>query len=363
MVLGSLVFVLYLYFFIGPADVLEAARNINAADYVVFYSLALGTMLLVIFLWAASWKFLLDDLGVKVKFKDAFLYYSVGYFVDLVMPIQSAGGEVTRVYLVHRETNHNYGAVAASTIINRIIAYTVLTVGLSASSIYLLVRSTVPDFALGLLLLTWAGAVISLGVLLYLGFGDHAAQKLATKLLKTLQFLHLKRPDEQLSQRSVKALVMFEEGFKFFRSHPRRVLAPALLQAIAFILNLVVYIWVFFALGFGSLSFDFFLIVFFLAAAIQEAAGVFSVGGLDILLTNLFTFFSIPVAASGVAAAILRIAIFWFPLLVGYGIAHYIGVRAILNGRTRENMAEKEKALDDKNTSGVDSASGGEGGR
>jgi uncharacterized protein (TIRG00374 family) len=342
MVLGSLVFILYLYFFVGPQDIIQVVQRIDAFDYAIYYSLALGAMSLVLLFWAASWHLLLFDLDVKTRFKSTFMYYAVGYFVDLVTPIQSVGGEVTRLYLVHRDTKQSYGAIAASTIINRTIAYIVLTVGISAASIYLLVRSSVPDFALGLLVLTWLGALISLGVLLYLGFVDKAAQKLTSVALKVMQAVHLKKSSEGFSPKTMEALMLFEEGFKFFRSHPRRVMAPILFQVLAFLSNLSVYFFVFLALGFNNLSFDFFLVIFFLASAIQEAAGVFSVGALDIFLTSVFIFFSIPEGASGVAAALLRIVIFWFPLLLGYGAAQAIGMRDLLNNHKQEAVKEQQ---------------------
>jgi uncharacterized protein (TIRG00374 family) len=186
-VLGSLIFILYLYFFVGPQDIFRVVERIDAFDYAFYYSLALGAMSLVLLFWAASWHLLLFDLDVKTRFRRTFMYYAVGYFVDLVTLIQSVGGKVTRLYLVHRDTKQRYGAIAASTIINRTIAYIVLTVGISAASIYLLVRSSVPDFALGLLVLTWLGALISLSVLLYLGFGDKAVQKLTSVALKLMK--------------------------------------------------------------------------------------------------------------------------------------------------------------------------------
>ena len=82
---------------------------------------------------------------------------------------------------------------------------------------------------------------------------------------------------------------------------------------------------VFYALGFNYLLLDFFLLVYFLAGAIQDATAAFSVGGLAILLTNLFIFFGIAPATSGVAAAVLRTVTFWFPLLVGYVIVQVVG--------------------------------------
>jgi len=60
---------------------------------------------------------------VKTKLRSLFLYTWAGYFVDLVIPCQAVCGDVTRIYLVHNEIQESYGAVAASSLTNRIISY------------------------------------------------------------------------------------------------------------------------------------------------------------------------------------------------------------------------------------------------
>ena len=89
--------------------------------------------------------------------------------------------------------------------------------------------------------------------------------------------------------------------------------------------------------------FDFFIVVYFLAGAIQDASAVFSVGALEIILTSIFIFYGIQPAVSGVTAAVLRSVTFWFPLLVGYAIVQVVGARKLLSARTREKIEAQEK--------------------
>jgi uncharacterized protein (TIRG00374 family) len=344
MIIGLVVFALYLYFFIGLDEILIVIRNFNLAGYLTFYLLAIGTMLLVMLFWVSSWRSLLKTLNVNVGLKNAFLYYWTGYFVDLIVPCQSVCGEITRLYLVQKETKNNYGAIAAAGVANRIVVYSIVTSGLTTAVFYLLVRNRIPAFGIGLLIISWVGAVAFLCVLFYIALSGTAAEKLASLILRLLKALRIKRfSSEGLSQGTMDSLRSFHDGFKFFRNNPRYLIKPIIFQVSSFTLNIVVYVLVFYALGFNNMLLDFFLIVYFLAGTVQDATSAFSVGGLEILLTNLFIFFGIQAATSGVAAVVLRSVTFWFPLLVGYIIVQVVGGRNLLNAKVRKEIETEEK--------------------
>ncbi len=344
MIVGLIVFALYLYFFVGFNQVFLVVRSVNLASYLTFYFLAIGAMLVVMLFWVSSWRTLLRALNVKVSLKNAFLYYWTGYFVDLIIPCQSVCGEITRLYLVQKETQNNYGAIAAAGITNRIVAYSIVTGGLTTGLFYLLFRNTIPAFAIDLLIISWFGALAFLSVLFYLALSGNAAEKLASLLLKILRALRIKRfSSGGLSPELMESLKSFHEGFKFFRANPRYLVKPIIFQALSYTLNLTVYVLVFYALGFNYLLIDFFILVYFLAGAVQDATSAFSVGALEILLTNLFIFFGIAPATSGVAAAVLRSVTFWFPLLVGYIIVQVVGARNLLSPKVRDKIESEQK--------------------
>ena len=345
MVCGLIVFALYLYFFVGFNQVFLVVKNVNFTDYLFFYSLAIVTMLVVILCWVSSWRALLKALNVKISLKNAYLYYWTGYFVDLIVPCQQVCGEVTRLYLVEKETRDDYGSIGAAGVTNRILGYSIVTTGLTAGAIYLLIRGKIPAFATDLLILSWAGAMIYLSFLLYLALSPNAAEKLASLILKILKVLRIKRyqSGEGPSPDLVASLRSFHNGFKFFRANPRYITKPLAFMIASYILSFSVYVMIFYSLGFSTLLLDFFILVYFLAGAIQDATSAFSVGGLEILLTNIFIFFGIAPAASGVAAAVLRSVTFWLPLLVGYVIVQVVGAKSLLSPKIREKIrAEQE---------------------
>jgi uncharacterized protein (TIRG00374 family) len=351
MIIGLLVFGLYLYFFIGFGKIFEVIQTVNLQQYFLFYTLALASMLAVMLFWVLSWQNLLKTLNVKVSLKNAFMYYWTGYFLDLIVPCQQVCGEVTRLYLVQKETKDNYGVVGAAGITNRIIAYSIVFGGLTTGVLYLLINSKIPAFAVGLLVLSWVGALAYLSFMLYLAISANAAERIASLIVRAGKALKIKRFQSGISPGQMETLRSFHEGFAFFRAHPRYLIKPAIFQAISYTLYLSVYAQVFFALGFGTLMFDFFLLTYFLTGAIQDATSAFSVGGLEILLTNLFIFFGLNAATSSVAATVLRTVVFWFPLLVGYIIIYFLGAKSLLSPKTRDKIQEEQtQAKLQKNT-------------
>ncbi len=355
MICGLAVFALYLYFFVGFGQIFLVVKSVDFTSYIIFYLLAIGTMIVVMLCWVSSWKLLLKTLNVKLSLRNGFLYYWTGYFVDLVVPCQQVCGEVTRLYLVQKETKENYGAIGAAGVTNRILGYSVVFAGLSAGLVYLLVRARIPDFASDLLVLSWIGALAYLSVLLYLALGKNSAENLASIILRIFKAFRIKRfrSGEGLSPGLMVSLNSFHEGFAFFRANPRTILRPVAFQALSYLLNFTVYVLIFYALGFDHLLFDFFILVYFLAGAVQDATSAFSVGALEILLTNIFIFFGVSPGASGVAAAVLRSVTFWLPLIVGYVILQVVGAKKLLSPRGREEIQAMQKSPDAKDAGTV----------
>ena len=334
MIIGLIVFISYLYFFVGFNQISVVISNVNLTEYALLYLLAICSVLLTIFFWVASWKTLLNHLSIKVSLKNAFLYYWVGYFSDLVIPGQGICGEVARMYLVGKDAKANYGAIAACGVANRIVSYTVVTGGLSVGLLYLLSTTTLPAYVLYILLIAWVGSVIHVGVLLYLALSDRAVKKVASLIFRILGFFRIKKySSEEARQKTYESLSLFHEGSRFFSKNPRQLILPLIFQILAYFLSITVYIFMLSTLGFKFTFIGFFIVVYFLAGAIQDASAVFSVGALEIILTSVFVFYGFEAALSGVAVAMLRSVTFWFPVVVGYIIIQVIGARSMITSR------------------------------
>jgi uncharacterized membrane protein YbhN (UPF0104 family) len=94
MIIGFLIFILYLDFFVGFKQILAVLETVNPIPYWGFYFFAVCTLVVGIFFWSASWKTVLSTLSVEISMKNAFLYYWVGYFVDLLSPARRFAGKL-----------------------------------------------------------------------------------------------------------------------------------------------------------------------------------------------------------------------------------------------------------------------------
>ncbi|MGA3111920.1 MAG: lysylphosphatidylglycerol synthase transmembrane domain-containing protein [Candidatus Bathyarchaeia archaeon] len=273
----------------------------------------------------------ISKLSVKISLKNAFLYYWAGYFVDLVVPCETVCGELTRLYLVHKETNDNYGVIAAGGITNRIIAYLIVVTGLFTSAGLLFLKSKVPAVVLTVFIFVIIGATAYLAVLLYLAFSENAAGKIAALGLRILKVLRPKKyHSSDLSPETKESLAAFYSGFKIFRENPRYLAKPVIYLTISWLFNLSQYILVFYALGIFNQSFSFFIIIYFVAGSLTDVSASFSVGTLDILLATIFVLYGLNPALSGITAALVRSVTFWSPLIIGYVIVQIVGAKNVM---------------------------------
>jgi uncharacterized protein (TIRG00374 family) len=301
---------------------------------------------LSIFFVAAAWQDLLKTLSVKVKLWSLFLYTWAGYFVDLIVPCQAVCGEVTRIYLVHEEIQENYGAVAASSLTNRIISYFLTSIGLLTGILLFLTRAnSVPLLVLQLLVVALLGTLGYLAGLFYLAIDEKAAEKVVSVLFRASDLLRLKkRLSADLPERVKGGLSVLHKGFRTFRDKPKKLVKPIVFQFLSVALNIGVYVLVFHSLGFTGLFLDFFIIMYFIVGTVQIAAAVFSVGALDIALANLFASYGVrDISFGALAATMLRFLTFWMPIVVGYVTVQAIGARRLLSSKGREDGVVEPK--------------------
>jgi uncharacterized protein (TIRG00374 family) len=330
MVAGLVAFAIYLYFFIGIDNVLTVLNSVNSTQYAFYYSLSLLAVLASVFFWSAAWNSILRSLSIKISYRRAYLYYWVGYFSDLVVPCATICGELTRFYLVEKETKTGYGLIAASAITNRIVAYTIVTVGLYVGGILVFLKTGTSPIITNVFVVFLVGVTIYMVFLFYLAFVEHAARNFARLYGKVLKFLRPKHYSAEADTQREKSLASYYEGFRKFRENPRLLIKPFILHAISYLLGILVYILIFYALGIPSTA-EFYVVVYFIATAVQDAAASFSVGSLEAILASIFLLYGLPLTNAVITALLLRSAGFWFPLLVGLVAVQIMGTRNLVS--------------------------------
>ena len=120
------------------------------------------------------------------------------------------------------------------------------------------------------------------------------------------------------------------------------------------LLGLSVYILFFTHLGIPHTP-EFYVVVYFIATAVQDAAASFSVGSLDIILASIFLLYGLNPGISGITALLVRSVGFWFPLFVGFLAVQYLGTKNLISQTPLLEKDLREKAdLSQTDLSNVD---------
>ena len=238
-------------------------------------------------------------------------------------------GELTRLYLVQKETKENYGALGAVAVTNRIVAYTVVTVGLYSGAVLIFLKPGIPSIITNIFILFLVGVTIYMGVLLYLAFFKQAARNITNLYLKLLKIFQTKTLPRKQNRKNPKIPGKFLRRISNIPQKTKLLVKPFILHSISYLLGLSVFVFIFYALGIPASTPEFYIVVFFITTAFQDATASFSVGSLEIFLATILVLYGISPGFSGVAAIVLRSAIFWFPLLVGFICVQIVGAKEL----------------------------------
>ena len=329
MLAGLLVFIIYLYFFVGFAEILGVLQKVNPINYALFYSLAIITIIGSMLFYSMTWQELLKILSVKIKLRESFIYSWIANFVDLVIPVEAVMGEITRIYLVTRSSTEHAGRIVASTVIHRIISMTMVLAGLILGSTSLIFSYKLQEYVLNLLIIVEIGTVASTISILYLAARKEAAKGVVDPLLRLIAFLSRGRLKlDDLRSRAERTLSSFYRGIDLVSDRPLNLIKPIVFNFVAWFFHLAIYILVFYALGF-NVSLDISIIVYSISVAVQTIPIGLPVGLVEIVMTTLYELFGIQRALSGIATALIRIVTFWFQIIVGYAITQWFGIKAL----------------------------------
>ena len=147
---GILVFLAYIYFFVGINELLSIIQSVN----LFYYGIAVAVLFLTMLVNSLAWQYFLRPLSVKVALRKTFLFTWIGAFVDLLVPAESISGDASKVYLMTKESGENTGKVVASVISHRILAMMISLGSLVFSSVVLyIIGYELPGAVLNLVLI------------------------------------------------------------------------------------------------------------------------------------------------------------------------------------------------------------------
>ncbi len=328
LLIGLSIFLFYMYFFVGMADILAI---LSRAD-LFYYSLAVISVLVSMAFYSLTWQRLLSLLSIRATLRKTLLFNWIGSFVDLLVPAESISGDVSKVYLMSKSSGENAGKVVASVISHRILSMTINLSGLIIGSVFFILRYEPFGFVLNLIIIVVTGTAISLFLVGYLCLRKKAVEKMLDWLIRLLAFITRGRWQlTRLRSKVQEILKAFHEGIAILARSPKSLAWPGVLSIAAWFFNLLVFLLVFVSLDF-HFSFSAILIVYSISCAIQTVPlGIpGEVGLVEIVMTSLYTLLSIPPTISAAATVLTRIITLWFKLLLGYMAVQWVGVKVLM---------------------------------
>jgi uncharacterized protein (TIRG00374 family) len=329
---GLFVFLLYLYFLVPFRDVVLTLQRVNPS----YFLLAIGALFVSAAFYSLAWQRLLDMLSVKASFLKAFQFTWVANFVDILVPAESVSGDISRVYLMSKESGGNTGKVVASVVGHRVLATCVTVVSLVVSSTYFAIYYKPPILILELVAIVAACSVIFIGLLFYLSMRREAMEKIVNWFIKLLVRISRGRWKlENLKESAVKTLSTFHDGVVTLSENPKGLVLPLVFSILAWVLDVLIAVFVFLSLGplETTISLSAIVIVYSISVAIHYIPIVSGeLGILEIVMTSLFTLLGNPqaIAVFAVATILIRLLTLWGRLFVGGLIVQFIGIKNLM---------------------------------
>jgi uncharacterized protein (TIRG00374 family) len=330
-VVGIFIFILYLRLFVPFGEVLSAFDHANLA----FYSLAFGALILSVAFAALTWQFFLRMLSIKSAFLKAFQFIWVGYFVDLLIPAESLSSDISRIYLMSKQSGENAGKVTASVLAHRILATVISFSGLVVSSLYFILVYNPSAILTGFIAFIAGVSMILLTCLIYFSTRRKTTERIVNwivNLAKRLSRGHWNL--ENLKSQAMRMLESFHEGTASLGTQPAALAFPIAFSILSWFFDLLIVVFVFLSLGVlgMNISFSAIVIVYFITVGIEDIPlGIPAhLGIMEIAMTSLYTLFGVPIGLSAVATVLIRAITFWVRMLIGGFAAQLLGIKALL---------------------------------
>ncbi len=334
LIIGILVFILYLVLFVNIPEMLNVMQQVN----LLIYSLAAFILIVETFLFTMTWQYLLLPLSVKIPLKKAFLYVWIGAFADLIIPAESVSGEIIKTYLVSKEPNINLGKVVASLISQRILGTVTTTATLFIGLLTLLALNySLSDLMLQILIFVTFASAVAFALLVVVCVKEKWTERSVNAVMRFIERVSKGRFRlERFQARIVDALKAFHESMRVYGSKPSKLILPTLLYVATWFSSVAIAFLVFVSIEYVEPNMLILLlqlaIVHTLLTAIKSIPiGVPAEVGLpDIMMTTLFILFGIPADISAAATVLTRILTVWLRFFIGLVAVQWFGVKSLM---------------------------------
>jgi uncharacterized protein (TIRG00374 family) len=323
LILGLIAFILYFYFFINPAQVVDILSRTNLA----YYAIAFVSYFMFAFFSSLVWRNLLNSLSVKISKQKAFLLTWVGLFFDATVPQLGWSAEISKTYFLTKDSNEASGKIVASVVGQKIFTITITVVAMGLGLGLVLISYPLPFIVTFLIALVLALSILSLLLVYYVSLKPKATKTLLNWGIRIASFFRKRWNPQNFMLKADGVLGKFHLGMEQLKANPKALVKPIIYAVISFIFEVSVIFLTFMALGY-PVPVDKVLIVFTLTGTLQTV-GVTFFGFPELIMSISFTALGIPAALSVSVTLLTRVVSLWFRLLVSYGAFQWAGIKII----------------------------------
>ncbi len=327
LVAGLVAFILYLFFFVDTAQVVSTLSRTNLA----IYSGAFAAYMLYTLCSSLVWHRLLNSLSVKVTKRKAFLFTWVGLFFEATVPQLGWSAEVSKTYLLSKDSQVEAGRVGASVVGQKIFTMTLTVAALSAGLGLVLFRYSLPPAATLLIGLVLVLSILALAVVYYVSIKPSATKTLLRWAVKVALVFRKSWNPQNFTVKAEDALERFHVSIEQLKANPKSLVQPILFSVMGFMFEVSVVFLTFAALG-QPLPVDVVLIVFTLTGTLQTVGVAFFFP--ELIMTATFTSLGIDPAVAISVALLTRVVNLWFRLVVSYAALQWAGIKILKQNQT-----------------------------
>ncbi len=321
LIVGLIAFILYLYFYVNPTEVLSILSRTN----LYYYTGAFLAYSLNAFFSSLVWRNLLNNLSVKISIRKVLLFTWVGLFFDATVPQLGWSGEISKTYMLTKDTDYDTGKVASSVVGQKIFVITITDVALGLGLALVLISYPVPIIVTFFIALVLALSIFSLMLIYYVSLRPKATKTLLNWGINIASFFRKKWNPEKFSLKAQEVLSKFHSGMQELNASPRALVKPIIYAITSFVFEVSVIFLTFVALNY-PVPVDKVLIVFTLTGTLQTA-GVTFFGFPELIMSVSFTALGIPAALSVSVTLLTRVVTLWFRLIVSYVALQWAGIK------------------------------------
>jgi len=321
LIAGLAAFILYFVFFIDPQQVAQSLAQTN----LTIYAFAFVAYMLFTVCSAMVWRSLLSSIAVKITTRKAFLYTWTGLFFEATVPQLGWSAEISKTYMLTKDSNLEAGKVGASVVGQKILSMTITIAALSTGLGLLLFRYSLNLTAALLIGIILGLSILTLAVVYYISFKPNATKALLHWAIRIIQFFRKSWNPQNFQTKAEELLNGFHTSIAELKANPKALIAPAVYGVVGFIFEISVLFITFAALG-HPVPADVVLIVFTLTGTLQTIGPLFFP---ELVMTlTLTALFGDPAIAFS-AALLSRVVNLWFRLVVSCGALQLAGIKII----------------------------------